>query len=413
LKRLFWKHFFRLLLFAVAVAEWVCVTWLLRGLTGLATPAWASFAGPAAIYTVNTAILRSPQPRGRLGLSLRRAYTGFAFSCVYGLLFLVVTVLGARLARAAMTLPAVPSVPAERLAAAVTAFGTGGLLLIGAVMLHGYTRGQRRVWIHRFEVELPALPGALDGFRVVQLSDIHLGPFMTAESIAEHVARVNALRPDLIVITGDITDGLDHAPATFPALARLSAPAGVLAILGNHDVATGTSAVKAALRRYTGFIVLDDENHVLVRGTSRLWVVGLMDRGLDWARGLRRCPRLERLVAQVPAAEPAIVLSHRPDLFPHAVELGCSLVLSGHTHGGQLGVPWMPGRVATLARFMTRWPRGTYRVGSSVLHVNLGLGMTGQPVRVATPREITVITLRAPRARALPFGSEATTTLKP
>lgn len=402
---MFWKYFFRLLLLSIAAAEWVCSAWLLAGLTGWQAPAWLHVAAPLAIHIINTAILRSVPPKAGAGLKLRRVYTGFAFSSVYGLLFLLLLLGVSELIWAALAV-AGTAVARGEFRSAVLAAGTVGLLLIGAAMAHGYTRGQRRVWVNAIDVPLPTLPRRLDGFRIAQLSDIHLGPFMSDEAIARHVERVNALGVDLVVLTGDITDGLEHAPRTFAALAGLSAPAGVIAILGNHDVATGTAAVKAALARYTDFTVLDDEVHVIERDGARLWIIGLMDRGLDWARGLRRCPTLERLHAEIPATAPVVLLSHRPDLFPHASELGCPLVLSGHTHGGQVGVRWLPGRVASLARFMTRWPRGTYRLGGSVLHVNLGLGMTGQPVRVATPREITVITLHSP---ALPFADPGTT----
>lgn len=405
MKGLFWKYFFRLLLLAIAAAEWLCTWWLLSGLTGWPGPSWLHVVAPLAIHVLNTAILRSVPPKAGVALRMRRIYTGFAFSSVYGLLFIFVLVVVSELAWVAVALAEV-ALERGQFNAGVRTAGTAGLLIIGAAMAHGYTRGQRRVWVNEIDVAMPGLPGGLDGFRIAQLSDIHLGPFMADGDIARHVDRTNALGAHLIVLTGDITDGLDHAPRTFAALARLSAPAGVIAILGNHDVGTGTDAVKRALATYTDFTVLDDEVHVVEHVDERLWVIGLMDRGLDWARGLRRCPTLERLVATVPTAAPVVVLSHRPDLFPHAAELGCPLVLSGHTHGGQVGVPWLPGRVATLARFMTRWPRGTYRIGASVLHVNLGLGMTGQPVRVATPREITVVTLRA---GALPFANPATT----
>jgi predicted MPP superfamily phosphohydrolase len=399
LKRLFWRHFFRILLFAIAVAEWVTATYLLRGLAGVSLPAWLHLAGPVAIHVLNRAILRSPQPRGGLPLALRRFYTGAAFTSVYCLMFLTLLagaseILGQLLRLAGVFDASDPSADGFRLYRGVArALGTGGVLAIIATMAHGYTRGARRVWVNELRAPLKGLSPSFEGLRIAQLSDVHLGALMSAESIATHVDKVNRLGADLIVITGDITDGLDHADSTFPALGRLAAPHGVVVILGNHDVATGVSAVKEALEKHTSFTVLDDEIHEVIRGTSRLWIVGLMDRGLDWARGLRRCDVLERLVAMVPSAEPRIVLSHRPDLFPHAVELGCNLVLSGHTHGGQVGFPWGRNQTATLARFMTPFPRGTYRLGDALLHVNLGLGMTGQPVRVGTPREITLITL--------------------
>lgn len=397
MRQLFWRHFFRLLLFAIAIAEWVTAFWIIRGLFGVSAPGWVHVAAPLSIHALNRAILRNPPPRDGIVLTLRRLYTGAAFTSVYCLMFLAMFAGVAEILwwiGRALGLAGEPGA-LTRYGAIVRALGTGGVLVIIAAMIHGYTRGGRRVWVNEITTGLRHLPPGLEGLRIAQLSDVHLGPLMHADAIARHVERVNRLEPDLVVITGDITDGLDHAARTFPALGGLKAPLGVIAILGNHDVATGKDAVKAALARYTRFTVLDDENTEIIKGTASLWVVGLMDRGLDWARGLQRCAILEKLVSEVPREEPMIVLSHRPDLFPHAVELGCGLVLSGHTHGGQVGLPWGRNRVATLARFMTRFPRGSYRLGEGLLHVNLGLGMTGQPVRVGTPREITLITLRA------------------
>jgi predicted MPP superfamily phosphohydrolase len=397
LRHLFWRHFFRLLLFAIAIAEWVTAYWVARGVFGVTAPPWLNVAAPLAIHALNSAILRSPPPRDGRALTLRRLYTGAAFTSVYCLMFLAVftgvTEIVWWLGRALGLAHAADA--ATRYGETVRALGTAGVLAIIAAMIYGYTRGGRRVWVNEITTALRGLPPSLEGLRIAQLSDVHLGPLMHADAIAGHVERVNRLEPDLVVITGDITDGLDHAPRTFPALGGLKAPLGVVAILGNHDVATGAEAVKEALARYTRFKVLDDEAMTVIKGTARLWIVGLMDRGLDWARGLKRCTVLEKLVGEIPREEPMIVLSHRPDLFPHAVELGCSLVLSGHTHGGQVAIPWGRNRAATLARFMTRFPRGSYRLGEGLLHVNLGLGMTGQPVRVGTPREITLITLRS------------------
>jgi predicted MPP superfamily phosphohydrolase len=138
--------------------------------------------------------------------------------------------------------------------------------------------------------------------------------------------------------------------------------------------------------------VLRDESAFIERDGARLYIIGLDDRGSDWARGVLHCDELDELHAALPPAAPVVLLTHRPDLFVHAARLGIALVLAGHTHGGQLALS-LGGRAASLARFMTRFPRGTYRQGTSVLHVNLGLGVTGQPVRIASPREITLIRL--------------------
>jgi predicted MPP superfamily phosphohydrolase len=281
--------------------------------------------------------------------------------------------------------------------------GTAALFAVSAALAHAYGPGQRDVRLVEFEVPLPGLDPLFDGFRIVQLSDIHLGNFMDGEELAPHVERVRALDADLVCITGDICDGLHHAPATLPVLGRLRAREGVVAILGNHDVYTGADAVTEALHSWCNrergegdapLVVLRNERLLVERGSARLHVLGVDDAGATWARGVREHDALEPLAASVPAGEPTVLLSHRPDLFPQAVALGIGLVLSGHTHGGPLARPWPGKRPVSLARVISDYPRGNYREGSSLLHVNLGLGVTAQPVRLFSPREITLITLR-------------------
>lgn len=395
MKRLFWKNFFSILLAAVAVAQWSCGTWLLAGLAGTVLPRWAHVVGPLAVYTLNRAILARPLPPPGVRLRLRRVYTAVAFTSLFGAALLLLTTLLSGLAWTGFWVTGFGHGPwAANVVAAIRGLGTVGLLSVGGAMAYGYGFGQRRLWVNAFPVEIAGLPSSFGGLRVVQISDLHLGQFMDPGRLRGYVDEINALAPDLTVITGDITDGLDHASQTFPVLSGLSARLGVFAILGNHDVATGAQEVKLALRRYTDFRVLDDEVVTLDGGGgARLHLIGLMDRGKDWARGFASCRELSDLHSTLPASDPAILLCHRPDLFPHAARLGIALTLSGHTHGGQLAIALPKGRFATLARFITPYARGSFRQGASMLHVNLGLGMTGQPVRLATPREITVITL--------------------
>jgi predicted MPP superfamily phosphohydrolase len=149
------------------------------------------------------------------------------------------------------------------------------------------------------------------------------------------------------------------------------------------------------LRRCTGFTVLRNARATVRRDGAAVTVLGLDDAGLDWARGVPEHPALPRLAAAVPDGQPFIVLSHRPDCFPQAARLGAALVLSGHTHGGQLGLPALRGRrVRNLAEFITAFDRGLYRRGGTTLYVSRGLGFTGQRVRVFTPREIAVVELQ-------------------
>lgn len=400
MSRFFWANFFSLLLISVAVAQWVCVAWLASSLLGWNAPLFAHFVAPALIYLSNRAIVSRPMPGPGRALRFRRFYTAVAFTSVFGFAFLVVSgaLWGAIWAMAyAMGLVGTPDSPAT-FAETFRIVGTVVLVAVASIMAWGYLIGQRTLWVNRIELPLTGLSNGFDGKTLIQLSDIHLGQFMTADKIGEYVDQVNALAPDVIMITGDITDGLHHAHATFPALGRLNAPLGVFAILGNHDVATGTQDVIAALREHTDFHVLVDDHAVVEHQGDHLHVVGLLDRGHDWARGLKNCEILEGIMDRIDGGSARIVLAHRPDGFDHAASLGTSLMLSGHTHGGQLSVPLGRRRHASIARFMTRYPRGTYREGRSWLHVNLGLGVTGQQVRVATPREITHITLRTESA---------------
>lgn len=420
LRRLFWRSFFRLVVLTGAFAEWACIAWVLVVMFGLPLPWPVHVAAPLALHWLNRRILLARGPAAASANSAAaaaarpasasnkntaaawrthfvRAYVGVVFTSLFG--FFVLLINGAAWAAIAATLEVAsrmgaPIAPADVIAlAGVT--GSAGLVVVSSLLAWGYGPGQRHVRLLELDVVLPGLAPAFDGYRIAQLSDIHLGGYMTEHTLASHVERTNSLGADLICITGDITDGLGHAPRTFPVLARLRAPDGVVAILGNHDFYTGADDVTAALRRLTPFRVLRDESFVLERDDGRLHVLGVDDAGLDWTRGVREHDALPPLAARVPAGEPSVLLSHRPDLFAQAARLRISLVLSGHTHGGQLALPWPAARPSSLAHFISDFPRGTYRLGASTLHVNLGLGVTGQPVRLFSPREITVITLRA------------------
>ena len=398
IQRLFWKSFFRLVVFAGALAEWACLAWVLIVVLGLTVPWPVHVAGPLLLHTFNSRVLGSrtsgPVPARRSPLV--RAYVGVVFTSLFGLGALVLN--GTLWTLVAAALGAASQLGAPVAAADVFGpagvTGSFGLAAVATLIAWGYGPGQRKVHVLEIDVPIPGLPAAFDGFRIAQLSDIHLGGYTSDDVLASHVERTNGLSADLICITGDITDGLDHAPHSFPVLDGLSAPDGVVAILGNHDFYTGADDVTAALRCLTSIRVLRDESVVLERGDARLHILGVDDAGLDWTRGVREHYAVPPLMEQVPEGEAVVLLSHRPDLFGQAAGLGIGLVLSGHTHGGQLALPWPAARPSSLANFISDFPRGTYRHGASTLHVNLGLGVTGQPVRVFSPREITLITLR-------------------
>ena len=254
--------------------------------------------------------------------------------------------------------------------------------------------------------EVPGLDARGDGLRIVQLSDIHIGNRMEGEALSKLVEDANRLEPDVIAITGDI---FDHDPRYVDdgvaRLDRLRARFGVYAVLGNHDTYTGTELVASAFEQRAPNIVLLRKDVVQVPVDFPLYLAGVDDPGMDWsARGLT-LDTLSDVAAGRPTDGPTLLLVHRPEAFAQASELGFPLVLSGHTHGGQLALP-IPGGNFNLARLVTKYHRGLYRVNGSTLYVNRGLGFAGPAIRFNCPREIATIELRAPRAPASPGDTD-------
>lgn len=279
---------------------------------------------------------------------------------------------------------------------AFEAFRAGSAALAGSVaglLLWGFSFGQTRVARTRVPVAIPGLAPALDGLRVVQISDLHIGNGLQGDRLTRMVERTNALRPDLIVITGDI---FDFDPAYIEdglwRLARLHARCGVYAILGNHDVYTGIDRVVAGFAALAPGIRLLRNEIVQLPLPEKLYLAGVEDPGPDWsARGLE-LPAIERLAGQRPSDGPTLLLVHRPEAFPQAARLGFPLVLAGHTHGGQLALP-TPGGPWNLARIVTRFTRGRYQLENSTLYVSRGVGVGGPALRVNCSREITTLEL--------------------
>ncbi len=394
--RFFWQNFFAFLRPAVAVGQWTTLAVVSAGLFDLHFSLWAHALGPVVFLGLNSAAFALPLSQaGALGL-LRRVHLRIGFVSLFALGFVLASYLAFAVIWALAELAG--SLGAASLGAGYWTFAVRlsayGVLLVGAALAYGYVFGQARLTIEQLEVPVEGLPDTFDGLRLVQLSDLHLGIFMSPERLRGYIEKVNRLEPDLICITGDIAADLAGLEAGLAELSRLKARLGVFAILGNHDVYCGADRVAELLGERTEFRLLRDEVAVVESGGQRLHLVGIEDRGgPDHFRGLKRDERIDRLCAQLPAGSPFVLLTHRPDLFKHAARRGASLVLAGHTHGGQLALPWPRQRPLSIARFITPWPRGTYEIGNSVLHVNRGLGMTGQPIRLATPREVTVIRL--------------------
>ena len=384
LKRAFFRSFFRLLLGFIAIAEWASVAWLLF-VAGIPPPRVLHVVAPIAFFVLNRWIVMR---RGRGG-TLLRVYVAFAFTTIFCALLLLLAAPGA------LALRLVPGDAGEAARTAYFWLVNAGFVAVAGLLAYGYLHGRRELVVSRVDVPVPGLPAALDGLRIVHISDLHIGSHLDLDELAEHVRRVNALEPDLVCVTGDLVDRPETCGVGFPTLAGLRARHGVLVTLGNHDFYAGADVVSDALQRLTPFTLLRDAvAHVEVNG-ARLTVLGVDDLGLDWARGVREHPALPPLAAAVPDGAPFVVLSHRPDCFGQAARLGAALMLSGHTHGGQLALPRRRGRrPRNLAQFISRFDRGLYTLGDATLYVTLGLGFTAQKIRLFTPREIACLELR-------------------
>jgi predicted MPP superfamily phosphohydrolase len=246
-----------------------------------------------------------------------------------------------------------------------------------------------------FEINLPHLPKVFDGFRIVQISDIHMGGWMNRERLAEVLKLAGNQRPDLVVVTGDHVIGhswsktLDDAANDFvKEMSVLTAEYPVIGVMGNHDYWTDVSKVQEMLLR-CGVVVLQNNVHTLAKDGGRLHIAGLDDV-------YEEKESLVDLYAKLPVntEDETILLVHEPDFADKAARQGrFGLQLSGHSHGGQVVIPFFGPPV--LPRWGSRYPAGIYRVGEMWLYTNRGVGMTSPFVRFNCRPEITVFTLRA------------------
>lgn len=273
----------------------------------------------------------------------------------------------------------------------LAALFTGAAGLAGAAFgLYTYARREPG-WpdINSVRLTLPRLTPAFDGYRIVQLSDFHMerwGDWATLDDIIE---RVNALEPDLIVLTGDYIDRTirDIETMLCQRLSQLRARDGVLAIMGNHDYWDDGGAVRAVLAR-AGLKEISNHVHTLRRGDETLHICGV-----DSATEMRA--RLDLVTRDLPDAGPAVLLAHEPDYaFVSATNGRFDLQLSGHSHGGQVRVPGLMHLV--LPPMGRRFVRGHYRINDMHLYVNRGLGVSGMHMRFRCRPEVTVLTLNAP-----------------
>jgi len=275
-----------------------------------------------------------------------------------------------------------PAAEAGARAQAALAFGV--VAVAGSAALLSALRAPRLV---RVEVRLPRWPRALDGFRIVQISDIHIGPLRDRRFARHLTERVNALGPDLVAVTGDLVDGSARLLADEVApFGGLRARHGAFFVTGNHDHYSGANAWVDVVGRL-GLTVLRNRSVRIEQDGAAFTLAGVDDHRGGFGDGQRE--DLPAALAGRDPALPVVLLAHDPSTFKRASQSGVDLQLSGHTHGGQI---WP---FKHLVRLATPFVAGRYSVGGSELYVSRGTGFWGPPMRLFSPAEITELTLRA------------------
>ena len=266
-----------------------------------------------------------------------------------------------------------------------------GVAAVGLPLYAGEI-SRHEISVQRLKVTLPRLPEAFRGLTIAQLSDFHYAEYTEAYFIRQVIERVNRLKPDVVVFTGDyITNGfwpkaevLRFTGECAHILARVDCPVRY-AVLGNHECAVKLycESMTDALEAHN-IPVLENRSVPLERDGARLWIAGAGD-------AVVRRMRLDEAVPTASADEPVILLIHEPDVLPEVARHNVDLMLSGHTHGGQVRLPFLPPMF--LPGLGRRYVEGLYRLGRTQLYVNRGIGTVNLPFRFNCPPEITLITL--------------------
>jgi uncharacterized protein len=262
---------------------------------------------------------------------------------------------------------------------------------------YGLLHSRLDVEVVQPRIHLARLPKAFDGFRVVQLSDIHISPFTTADYIHRCVSITNELKPDLIALTGDyIAWDTEQQGEVVRTLAGLRAPFGVFGCLGNHEEESGTEESITRLFTAKGIHILRQARAPIVLGGETLNLIGIDapngQTETEWRRDLDR--KLRQLKELMMPETVNVLLNHgdSPHMFDRVAELGIDLMLAGHTHGGQLSLDFVH-RGLNLSHLIYDYNSGWYEKNGAQLYVNRGIGTTGFPIRLAARPEISVFEL--------------------
>jgi len=274
-------------------------------------------------------------------------------------------------------------------AAAVT-----GVAGFAAVAGDGVLLASNSPRIVRRDIKLRRWPERLNGFTIAVLSDFHYDQYFSVHPLEAAIGMVNGLKPDLIALGGDFVSmpmvGGSYAKAAFLAepcaalLAKMNAPEGLWAVLGNHDFNTDPRHVTHALEAQ-GITVLANRAVAISRNGGRFWLGGVNDV-------LSETADVGQTVRGIPENEATVLLAHEPDYADLVRQYPVDLQISGHSHGGQVRLPLLP--PLFLPELARKYFLGLYQIGSLTLYTNAGLGTVGLPVRLNCPPEITLITVR-------------------
>jgi hypothetical protein len=256
------------------------------------------------------------------------------------------------------------------------------------VCSYGVFIERQRYRLQEIDLGIPGLPQDLEGLRLVQLTDIHYGPYLDRADLVRAIDMANETRAHIALVTGDLIsfrkDPLDDC---LNALTRLKSDAGTFGCLGNHEIVAQCEEYTRQEGMRRGMRFLRNEAMELKFGLARLNL-----GGVDYQR--YRSKYLGNAARLVKPDAVNLLLSHNPDVFPTASKQGWQATVSGHTHGGQVTVEIL-GEHANIARFFTPYVYGLYREGNSSIYVSRGLGTVGAPIRLGAPPEVNVIKLCA------------------
>jgi predicted MPP superfamily phosphohydrolase len=274
---------------------------------------------------------------------------------------------------------------------------TTSLAVVGCV---GGIMSRNNVEITKKTIALPNLPPEFKGTTITLASDIHSGPYMDVDEMKSIVQLINDLKSDIILLPGDfVSTHLNELPPAVEALSGLHAPMGVFATTGNHEFYVNADAVSEGIVS-AGIAMLRNENYAFKKNGASLYLLGIDDKDADGISNYiegKSAPHVEATYSGIPENAATILMNHKPYLFEEYAKTNIGLMLSGHTHGGQIVLARFGKTIITPSAFASKFIEGMYTPemssSKSQMYVSRGIGTVALPMRLNCPPEITQITL--------------------